>query len=150
MLKVIPKMWSYTFSVTDGAKAVAQAVDLSWWRDKGELRIQDDVYTARRDKSSYVLESAAGVVARADRRRSWLREFSIEHSGHHYTLRPMAAFRRSFLLLEGSTQVGTIFPNGLFTRKAAVELPQALPLFLRVFIIWLAMTLWKHDDSAGG
>lgn len=78
MLKVIRKAWSYTFSVTDGTKSVAQAVDLSWWRDKGELRIQDAIYTARRDNSSYVLESAAGVLARAERPRRWLREFVIE------------------------------------------------------------------------
>lgn len=149
MLKVIPKAWSYTFSVMDGTEPVAQAVDLSWWSDKGELRIRDDIYTARREKSSYVLESAAGEVARAERKRKWYREFVIEHSGHRYTLRPMAAFRRPFMLLEGSTQVGSISPEGLFTRKAAVELPQALPLFLKVFVIWLAMTLWKHDESAG-
>jgi hypothetical protein len=31
MLKVIPKVWSYAFSVTDGTESVAAAVDLSWW-----------------------------------------------------------------------------------------------------------------------
>jgi hypothetical protein len=33
MLKVIPKAWSYAFSVTDGTDSVAQPVDLPWWRD---------------------------------------------------------------------------------------------------------------------
>lgn len=32
MMKVIPKAWSYAFSVMDGTESVAQAVDLSWWR----------------------------------------------------------------------------------------------------------------------
>jgi hypothetical protein len=151
MLKVIPKAWwSYTFSVTDGTKSVAKVEDLSWWRDKGELRIQDNIYTARRDKSAYVLESAAGVLARAEQPRKLFRELVIEHSGHRYTLRPKAAFRRQFLLLEGSTQIGSLSPEGLFTRRAAVEFPKALPLFLQVFIIWLTMTLWKHEDAAGG
>ena len=149
MLRVIPKAWwSYTFSVTDGAKTVAQAVDLSMWRDQGELRIRNDIYTARRHKSAYVLESASGMVARAERPRTWFREFVIEHSGHRYTLRKKSTFRSQFLLLEGSAQVGSISREGLFTRKAAVELPEALPLFLQVFIIWLAMTLWKHDEAA--
>jgi len=150
MLKVIPKAWSYAFSVTDGTESVAQAVDLSFWRDKGELRIQGYIYKARRDRSSYVLESAAGVLARAERPRRWLRELGIEHSGHRYTLRAKSPFRRQLLLLESSTQIGSISPEGLFTRKAEVELPQALPLFLKVFIIWLAMTIWKQDDYAGG
>jgi hypothetical protein len=150
MLKVVPKAWwSYTFSVTDGTQSVAQAVDLSWWRDKCELRTRDKTYMARRDKSSYVLESAGGVLARAEQPRKWFRELVIEHSGHRYALRANSAFRRQFLLLEGSAQVGSISPEGLFRRKAAVELPKAFPLILQVFIIWLAMTLWKHEDSSG-
>jgi hypothetical protein len=151
MLKVIPKAWwSYAFSVTDGTKSVAQAVDLSWWDDKGALRVQGANYTARRDKSSYVLESAAGVLALAERPRKCFRELVIEHSGHRYTLRAKSAFRRQFLLHEGSRQIGSLSPDGIFTRKAVVELPQALPLILQVFIVWLAMTLWKHEDSEGG
>lgn len=149
-MKVIPKAWSYAFSVTDGAESVAQAVDLSWWSDKGELRVQGAVYRTHREKSSYVLESVDGVVARAERPQRWFREFDIEHSGHRYTLRGNSGFRCKFLLLEGTTQVGSISPEGLFTRRAEVNLPQAIPLFLQVFIIWLAMTLWRHDDSAGG
>jgi len=151
VLTVISNAWSYTFSVTDGTDSVAQAVDVSWWGDKGELRIQDDTYTARRDKSSYLLESATGVLARAEQPRKWLGELVIEHSDRRYTLRAKSALRRQFLLLEGSRQIGSISPEGMFTRKVAVELPKAIPLFLQVFIIWLAMTLWKHDDcSAGG
>jgi hypothetical protein len=149
MMKVVPKAWSYAFSVTEGAESVAQTVDLSFWRDKGELRIQGYVYKARRNRSSYVLESAAGVLARAERPRRWLRELGIEHLDRRYTLRPQSPFRRQLLLLEGSTQIGSISPDGLFTRKAEVELPQALPLFLKVFIIWLAMTIWKQDDYSG-
>ena len=149
MLKVIPKAWSYTFSVMDGPESVAKAVDLSWWRDKGELRIQDDIYTARRDKSSYVLESSAGVLARTERPRKWHRELIIEHLGRRYTLRAKSAFRREFHLLEGPVKIGSISPEGLFTRRAAVELPQMFPLFLQVFIIWLVMMLWKHEDMSG-
>ena len=151
MLTVISNAWSYTFSVTDGSTSVAQAVDLSWWGDKGELRIQDEIFTARRDKSSYVLESAAGVLARAEQPRKWIGELVIEHSGHRYKLRAKSALRRQFLLLEGSRQIGSLSPEGLFTRKAAVEFPKEIPLFLQVFFIWLAMTLWKHEDcSAAG
>jgi len=146
MLTVTSNAWSYTFSVTDGTESVARAVDLSWWGDKGELRIQDDIYTARRDKSSYLLESAAGVLARAEQPRKWFGELVIEHSDRRYTLRAKSALRRQFLLLEGSRRIGSLSPEGLFTRNAAVELPKAIPLLLQIFIIWLAMTLWKHGD----
>ena len=146
MLKVIPKAWSYTFALMDGTQPIAQAVDLSWWRDSGELRIQGAVYRAHRDRASYVLESGNAVVARAERPRRLCREFVIEDSGRRYLLRAKSAIRRHFLLFEGSTQVGSICPEGIFTRSAAVELPQEIPLFLRVFMVWLVMTLWKHED----
>jgi hypothetical protein len=148
-MKVIPKAWSYAFSVLEGAEAVAQTVDLSFWRDKGELRIQGYIYKARRNRSTYVLESAAGVLVRAERPRRWLRELGIEHLDRRYTLRAKSPFRRQLLLLEGSTQIGSLSPEGLFTRRTDVELPQTLPLFLKVFIIWLAVTIWKQDDYSG-
>ena len=78
VMKVIPKAWSYAFSVMEGAESGAQTVDLSFRRDAGELRIQGYIYKARRNRSSYVLESAAGVLVRAERPRRWLRELGIE------------------------------------------------------------------------
>jgi hypothetical protein len=147
MLRVVPKAWSYAFCIMDGTETVAQTVDLSWWRDRGELRVGEASYTARREKSSYVLESAAGVLARATRKRRWSHEFAIAHAGRQYTLRQRSAFRNQYLLLEGTSEVGSISPEGLFTRKASVDLPRALPLFLQVFVVWLVMTLWKHADS---
>ena len=150
MLKVIPKKWSYSFSVTEDTRSVAESVNRSGWRDKGELRIQNDIYTARRDKSSYVLESAAGVVARTEQPRKWRRELIIDHAGRRYTLRAKSGFRREFLLLDGPVKIGSISPEGLFTRRADADLPKFFPLYLQVFIIWLVMTLWKQDDAAGG
>ncbi len=147
MLKVIPKTWSYAFSVTDGAHSVAEVVDLSWWRDKSQIRTHDEIYTARRDKFSYVLESAAGVFARAEQPRKCFRELVITCSGQQYTLRARSPLRRQFLMFRDSTQIGSLSPEGLFTRKVAVELPKEFPLILQIFVIWLAMTLWKHEES---
>jgi hypothetical protein len=39
MLTVIPKTWSYTFSVMNGSEFVAQSVDLSWWRDTARFLV---------------------------------------------------------------------------------------------------------------
>lgn len=146
MLKVKPRMWSYAFSVDDGGQTVAHSADVSGWRDKGEIRIEDDVYTARRVKSAYVLELASRVVARADQPRWWSRQFEIAHAGRRYSFRAKSAFRRKFVLLEGASQVGSIAPRHLLTQQAVADLPKEFPLFLQVFIIWLAMTLWKHED----
>jgi hypothetical protein len=56
--------------------------------------------------------------------------------------------RRQLLLFEGSKQIGSIAPEGPFTSKASVEFSQTFPMFLQVFVIWLAMMLWKGGDAA--
>jgi hypothetical protein len=133
----------------EGAEAVAQVVNVSWWGDKGELRIGGVIYTARRDKSAYLLESAEEVIARAEQPRLLRRELIVEHATRKYTLRAKSALLRQFLLLENGVQIGSISPEGLLTRRAEVEPPSELPMLLQVFIIWLVMTLWKHDDGVG-
>ena len=74
----------------------------------------------------------------------------VEHSGRQYTLRATSALRREFILLDGSTRIGSLSPDGIFTRRADVDLPSTLPLTVRVFIIWLTVMLWKHDEAAAG
>lgn len=151
MLTMIPKMFSWTFSVMDGADQVAHVVDLSWWADKGEFTVHNVTYTARREgvvSGAFILESAAGVLARAVKPSALRRSLIVEHAGREYTLRAASAFRREFVLLDGATRIGSLSPEGLVTRRAAVDLPPALPLVVRVFIIWLTATLWKHDEAA--
>jgi hypothetical protein len=142
------RWWSHTFSVMDGARPVAQAVDLSWWGDKGELRLPDATYTARYDKSSYLLESPAGVLARAKYARWWRRDLVIAYAGREYALRPRS-ISREFQLFEDATPIGSVSPAHCFSRTATVDLPQTLPLCLQVFIVWLVMTLWKHEEASG-
>jgi hypothetical protein len=151
MLQMIPKPFSWTFSVMDGAEPVADSVDRSWWSDKGELTVQGVTYTARREgvmSGAFVLESTAGVLARATKPSAFRRSLIVEHSGRQYTLRAASALRREFVLRDGSTRIGSVAPEGFFTRRATVDLPPALPLAVRVFIVWLAVVLWKHEQAA--
>ena len=151
MLSMIPKRFSWTFSLMDGSKSVADVVDLSWWSDKGEVTIQGVTYKVYRQRAmsgAFVLESADGVLARAEKPSVFRRSLVVEHSGRQYTLRATSAFRREFLLLDGSKRIGSISPEGIFTRRAAVDLPPTWPLHVRVFIVWLTVMLWKQDEAA--
>lgn len=151
MLQMIPKRFSWTFSLMDGSQPVAHSEDRSWWSDKGELTVQGVTYTARREgvmSGAFVLESPAGVLARATKPSAFRRLLIVEHSGRQYTLRAASALRREFVLLDGSTRIGSLSPEGFFTRRAAVDLPPSLPLPVRVFIVWLTVMLWKHEQAA--
>ena len=130
MKTLVPKsIWSYTFSVQEDGQAVAHGADLSWWRDRGELQVQGTTYAARKRRGAYVLEAGTEVVASAIRPRWW---------------------RREFQLFDGTSRIGSIAQTGFFTRKANVDLPTTLPLVLQVFVMWLVVTLWKHEDAAAG
>jgi hypothetical protein len=46
-------------------------------------------------------------------------------------------------------QLGLIEPQGLLTRKAAISLPDTIPLPIQIFVIWLVLVSWKRESDAG-
>ena len=151
MLRATPKQWcSWNFAVTEGSQALAN-IDISWWREKGVLTVHGvdyRVYRERMMSGDFILEAAGSVVARAAKPSAFHRSFTIVHEGKRYTLRAKSVFRRGFVLLDGDREIGSLSPEGIFTRRATVDLPQALPLPVKVFIIWLAVILWKRSSDA--
>jgi hypothetical protein len=57
-------------------------------------------------------------------------------------------FTRTFELHAGSTVVGSLSAKGVFSRGMNVDLPETLPLPVRVFVMWLTVILWKRDAAA--
>ena len=152
MLEVIPKSWfSWDFIVTDGASPVAE-IDVSWWREKGVLTVRGSTYDVYREglmSGAFLLESDGSILARAEKPSAFRRSFELECGGKFFTLRAESAFRRGFVLIDGDREVGWLSPNGVFTRRATADLPEGIPLPVKVFIIWLVVILWKREsDSA--
>ena len=94
---------------------------------------------------AFILESAGTVLARAEKPSAFRRTLLIHYEGREFTLRATSVFWRHFVLLDGSRQIGSLAPNSVFTRGAAVDLPDEWPLPVRVFIIWLTVILWMRD-----
>jgi hypothetical protein len=151
MLKAVPKTWfSWDFTIFEGDRPVAD-IDISWWRERGRLVVRDESYAVYREgllSGAFVLEAEGRVLARADKPSAFLRSFVVEHEGRSYTLRARSPFRRELVLLLGSEEVGSISPDGFFTRRATVSLPEALALPVRVFLVWLTLILWKRDSES--
>jgi hypothetical protein len=150
MLQLVPRHWySWNFSVMDGDRALAE-IDLSWWREKGVLTVEGQTYRVYREglmSGDFILESGGSIVARAEKPRAFQRSFLVHHDGRSYTLRAKSAFRRAFVLLAGSEQVGSVVPLGVLTRKASVDLPN-FPAAVKVFVVWLTVIIWKRDSDA--
>jgi hypothetical protein len=146
VLKMVPEGFSWKFSVKEGSEAITDVVDRSWWLNKGEFILRGTTYRAHREgvmSGAFVLESASGVLARAEKPSAVRRSVVIEHSGRRYTLRARSALRHELLLLDDSRQIGFLSPEGTFTRRANVDLPQEWPLPVRIFVMWLASMLWN-------
>ncbi len=152
MLRVVPTHWySWDFTVLEGSEAIAE-IDISWWREKGWLRVRDESYRVSREgwvSGSFTLESSGSILAQARKPSAFRRSFVVEHGGRQFTLNAKSAFGRAFVLSENSRALGSLAPDGWLTRRATADLPEDLPLSVRVFIVWLAVILWKREsDSA--
>ena len=151
MLHIVPANWySWDFRVTDETRAVAD-VTMSHWREKGALTLGDSTYGMYREapmSGAFVLERAGTELARAEKPSLFRREFVVHFRDREYTLGPESLLRRTFVLRHGSQQVGSLAPSSAITRKASADLPEILPLPVRIFIVWLAMISWRRQQNS--
>jgi hypothetical protein len=160
MLTIIPRTWySWDFAVVEDGRQWA-FMDLSKWREKGVLTIdgvEHRVYREGMMSGDFLLERDGAVLVRASKPSAFFNTLTVGYQGREYTLKKRSAWRRTFVVLApvgeaGSAlggEVGSLVPTGALTRKADVDLPEDWPLHLRVFVIWLAIIMWKREaDSA--
>lgn len=151
MLTATPRGWfSWDYAVSRDHDHLAD-IDISWWREKGTLTVdgrQYGVYRERPLSGKFILESDGRIVASAEKPSSLRRRLLIEHADKQYELKPRGMFTRTFELHSGPTTVGSLSAKGVFSRRMNVDLPEALPLPVRVFVMWLTVILWKRDAQA--
>jgi hypothetical protein len=152
MLTAIPKGWfSKNYRVMDGALQVAE-IDMSWWREEGRLEVEGATYKAYREKlmsGAFILEAAGTALARAEKPGALHRRFLIEYGDRKYVFQAKSVWGREFILFDGQNEIGSVAPEGLLTRRAAVNLPDGLALPVKVFILWLAIILWERESDSG-
>ena len=147
VLELVPQsVLSWDFTVLRDGSPVAE-IDVSWFREKGVLTVDGVQYPVYREhvmSGAFILEFNGTQLARAEKPSALFRSFLVEHAGKAYTLKAESALFRRFILLDDDREVGSITPAGPITRRAAVDLPDDLPLSVRVFMIWLTVLLWKR------
>jgi hypothetical protein len=152
VLKLVPKRW-FSWDCADlDDRGIVAGIDTSWWREKGVLTIQGashPVYRERLTSGDFIMESAGSVLARAQKPSAFRRCFNVEHGSRQYTVQAQSAFRRTFVVLNGDIRIGSISPDGFFTRRATIDLPEDIPLPVRIFMVWLAVILWKRESDSG-
>ena len=152
MLTATPKRWfSWDFTIEEGDRPVA-SIDVSNWRERGTLTVDGVDHRVYREgmlTGDFILEAAGTVVARAQKPSAFRRAFLIEHHGRRYSLQTTSTLTGRMALREGDRTLGSLSRRSLFTRRADIDLPPGLPLAVRVFVVWLAVILWRRDSDAG-
>ena len=126
-------------------------VNIRWWREAGEFFLDGQrCLVGRRGWMSgpFYLECAGRLLASAVKPSALLRRFELDVAGERFVLAARSPFFRAFELEQDGRVVGTISPVSVFTRTAGIELPDALPLPVQVFVAWLVLVLWRRQRNS--
>jgi hypothetical protein len=148
IMNAIPQNWfSWNYKVLEQGSPIAD-LDLAWVREAGTFRLQSRTYRIYREKflsRTFVLEEDGAILARANRPNIFLRSFTVDYQGIQLIVKARSIFGRTFVLEQGNQVLGSIYPEHWFTRKAMIELPDTLPLAVRIFMVWLVLILWRRQ-----
>lgn len=151
MLTATPKSWLSANLDVASSNAHLADIDMSMWREKGTLMLAGQSYALHRERlmsGRFILESDGRTVATAEKPSVWSHRMLIEHAASQYELRRRNMFSRTFDLHTGAGVVGSISARSIFTREMNIDLPESLPLPVRLFIVWLVAILWNRDAAA--
>jgi hypothetical protein len=86
------------------------------------------------------------TLAQAHKLDAFSRSFSLDPAGGggSFALRAEHPLARSFLMLRGDTQIGSIAPDGPFTRRATLEFADDVDPRIALFCFWLAALMWRR------
>lgn len=152
MLQLVPQGWlGWNFDILDNDRKIAE-IKISTLPESGTFSLDGIDYRAYREgmfSGDFFLESDGQTIARAQKPSAFLSSFNITHIDRSHTLKKESFVGRSFILLEGDREAGSIRPEGFLTRKANASLPEMMPLPVQLFVIWLTILLWRRETNAG-
>lgn len=151
MLRAVPKGWFSSKHVVSETDSVIALIDFSGWREAGEITINGSIYRAYRESlmGPFLLEGGGGsILARAEKPSAFYRTLVVQHLDRKYTLEAVSTWSLKFIVSEGGKEIGSVYPEGTLKRKALGDLPEEIPLPVRLFMLWLVMLLWRRSDSS--
>ena len=151
VMRAVPKSWaSWDFRVSEHEVEVAY-IDVAWFREAADVTVEGVPYRMARAgfaSGAFELRHGGETIARAEKPSAFRRTFDVRFDGRRYGLAPRSILGRTFELRRDGVTVGTIRRETWTSRKARVELPDELPLPVRVFVLWLVLLMWKRESDA--
>lgn len=91
----------------------------------------------------YYLEADGELKGRAHKRGYLSAAHVVRFEGQTYTLEKESVFLRQFTLWEEGQSLGAIYPELPIKMSAVAELPAAMPMPLKIFLIFLVLLWWS-------
>lgn len=89
------------------------------------------------------------VVASAEKPSAWRNGIVLRVAGWpELRLDRASAWKATFELTEADRRLGAIRRTGLWRRRVQAEIPDDVPPPLQLFVLWMAVLLYRRDDSA--
>lgn len=151
-LEIAPKhMVSWDFDVREEGGASIR-LDLAH-TEKAEFELDGVRYRIRREgpmSGDWTLEAEGdrSVLARAGKVSVFRREYVVTAAGRRLVYRAAHPLTRAFVLLHGRREIGSLRPGGFLRRRAVAELPDELGGPIRIFLVFLALILWRRQARA--
>ena len=146
MWSAVPHWFSSGFTIRDATLQPVAELKLSGWGERGAVSVAGVEYKVSRQGVLFTLEKAGSVLARAQETGP---TFEIEHEGKQYILEEKVWFwGGEGVLYEGERGIGVVGQESSFSTVTRVELPEELPLVLRLFVIWLSVLFSKRSAHA--
>jgi hypothetical protein len=124
----------------------------SVWREAATFTADGQLYTLRRERGArapFVLTTAAGRVASARKPSALRNRFEVDHRGGDLLIERAGTWRSSYRVSDMSGPIGEVGRRAWYSRVVEADLPDDLPLPVRVFVLWLVLVLFRCDESAG-
>ncbi len=150
-IEVIPKgMFSNDFVFQKNGEEIGW-IDLKAMREAATLYLGDEVYEMGREgmmSGAFFLAQGEKVMLKADKPSAFKSEFVFLLGDPPVVLRKPSMMRSDYELVHNETLIGRVTRDGLFTRKATLEVPAEWPLPLQLFIFWLVQLMWSRESAA--
>ena len=151
MLHALPVSWfSSDFQITRDGEEVGRLAPANL-RERATFTVKDVEFAFYREglvSGDFLLDFQDSPIAVAQKPSAFKQRFTLSFQEQHYTLESTSVMGRDFVLREGEAEVGRIRPINWFSRKAELDLPNAVPLPIQVFCFWLVLILWKRAAAA--
>ena len=149
MLELCKKgFFSNDYVARDHGYVVAE-LDRATWRQRAEITIQGKKLRMEKHgsfKDTFILFEGDTALVEVKQPKAMHSRLEFRWEGRDYAIRDRKWYRSEVVVESGGAEIGSVRFRGLFASTVNVELPDTMPVALRVFIGWIVIV--RHDEHA--